>query len=77
MEVHKRECREILNRFLANRISFPECVCQLDAALADLIPRMLPEEIAVLRPLMLDNNAVLMKEMERREAIHLESSAYV
>ena len=66
MEVYKSETREILARFLARRLSFPDCIAALDAALAGLLPRLRPEELPALRELMLANNAVVMKEMERR-----------
>jgi hypothetical protein len=66
MEVYKSETREVLDRFLSRRISFPACIAALDAALAGLLPRLRPEELPALRELMLANNEVVMKEMERR-----------
>ena len=66
MEVYKRETQEVIKRFLARRISFPECIAALDAALADLVPRLSGEELAELRALMLANKEIVMKEMERR-----------
>jgi len=36
MEVYDRETHEIIRRFLARRIGFPECIAALDAALAVL-----------------------------------------
>lgn len=66
MEVYKSETREVLDRFLAHRLTFPACVAALDAALAGLLPRLRPEELPALRELMLANNDVVMKEMERR-----------
>ena len=66
MEVHKRETREVIKRFLAHRISFPACVAALDAAFADLMPRLTGEQFAPLRALILENNNMVMKEMERR-----------
>ena len=66
MEVYKSETREVLNRFLSRRISFPACIAALDAALAGLLPRLRPEELPALRELMLANNETVMKEMERR-----------
>jgi hypothetical protein len=66
MEVYKRETQEVIRRFLANRLRFPECIAALDAAFADLIPRLTAEQIAPLRALMLANNERVMKEMERR-----------
>jgi len=66
MEVYRSETREVLDRFLARRLNFPSCIAALDAALAGLLPRLRPEELPVLRELMLANNDVVMKEMERR-----------
>jgi hypothetical protein len=66
MEVYKRETRKVIKRFRAHRLSFHDCVAALDAALADLTPRLTGEQIAPLRALMLENNDMVMKEMERR-----------
>jgi hypothetical protein len=66
MEVYKSETKEVLSRFLSRRLSFPDCIAALDAALAGLLPRLQPEELPALRELMLANNALVMKEMERR-----------
>ncbi len=65
MEVYKSETREIIKRFLARRLSFPDCIAALDAALADLVPRLLHRDLDTLRAVMLANNEIVMKEMER------------
>jgi hypothetical protein len=66
MEVYKSETTEVLSRFLGRRLSFPACIAALDAALAGLLPRLRADELPALRELMLANNAIVMKEMERR-----------
>jgi hypothetical protein len=66
MEVYKSETREVIERFLRHELSFPDCIAALDAALADLIPRLNSEQLDSLRALMLANNEIVMKEMERR-----------
>jgi hypothetical protein len=66
MEAYKSETRRTIERFLDHRISFPDCIAALDAALADLIPRLTGEELVPLRALILANNETVMKEMERR-----------
>jgi hypothetical protein len=66
MEVYKSETKEVLSRFLGRRLSFPACIAALDAALAGLLPRLRADELPALRELMLANNAIVMKEMERR-----------
>jgi hypothetical protein len=38
MEVYKHQTEEIIRRFLKGRISFPECIAALDAALAGFMP---------------------------------------
>lgn len=66
MEAYKSETRKVIKRFLAHRISFPDCLAALDAALASFIPRMHREELPALRAVILANNERVMKEMERR-----------
>ena len=66
MEVYREQTREAIERFLDGKLSFPDCIAALDAALADFIPRLTPEEIIPLRALMFANHDVLMQEMERR-----------
>jgi hypothetical protein len=66
MEIYERETRAVIERFLSHELSFPDCIAALDAALADFIPRLTSEQLAPLRALMLANNEIVMKEMERR-----------
>ena len=76
MEVYKDETQEIIRRFLARGVSFPECVAALDAALAALIQQPLLAETMVrgsgsldlveIRAIMLANNQTIMKEMGLR-----------
>jgi CRP/FNR family transcriptional regulator, cyclic AMP receptor protein len=66
MEVYKSKTQEVIRRFLRHRLSFHDCMGELDAALADLTPRLTGGQIADLRALMLQNNELVMKEMERR-----------
>jgi CRP/FNR family transcriptional regulator, cyclic AMP receptor protein len=66
MEVYRGETRELIKRFLNHKLSFPDCVAALDSALADLTPRLTSEQFAPLRILLLENNDMVMKEMERR-----------
>ena len=65
MEVYKRETQEVIKRFLGHRLSFPDCIDAVDAALARFIPRLTDEQLDALRALMLANNEIVMKEMER------------
>ena len=66
MEAYKRETSEAIKRFLAHRLSFPDCIAALDAALARFIPRMSDEQLSDVRALMLANNETVMNEMKRR-----------
>jgi hypothetical protein len=66
MEVYERETQKIVKRFLANRLSFPDCIAALDAALASLIRHLKEGQLTRLRIVMLANNEIVMKEMERR-----------
>lgn len=66
MQVYRTETREIVRRFLRHKISFPECIAALDAAVAALMPRLKGEDIPKLHIEMPANNEVVMKEMERR-----------
>jgi hypothetical protein len=66
MESYKRETQAVIERFLKHEISFPDCIAALDAALAQLIPSLTSEQLPSLRALMLANNDIVMKEMERR-----------
>jgi hypothetical protein len=66
IDAYERETQEIIKRFLDRRLSFPECIAALDAALAGLIPQLTGEELPRLRIVMLANNEIVMKEMERR-----------
>jgi len=66
MEGYERQTKEVISRFLGHRLSFPECIAALDAALASLVPRLRDVQLPALRALMMANNEVVMKEMERR-----------
>ena len=77
MDVYENETREVIRRFLDRRISFPDCIAMLDAALSSLIQR--PQtatamvkrsgslDLAEIRAIMLANNDVVMDEMARRK----------
>jgi hypothetical protein len=77
MEVYKTETREVLSRFLRRRLSFPDCIAALDAALAGVLPRLQPSELPALREVMLANNEIVMEEMERREQSRKAKTASV
>jgi hypothetical protein len=66
VEVYRRETREVVRRFLDNQLTFDACIYSLDAALAEFVPRMEPDQLRELRIEMLANNEVVMKEMARR-----------
>lgn len=66
VDIYERETQEIIKRFLEHRLSFADCIAALDAALAGLIPTLTGEQIPRLRSVILANNEIVMKEMERR-----------
>jgi hypothetical protein len=66
MEAYESQTREVVNHFLHYGLSFPDCISALDAALADLVPRLSDGQLPALRAVMLANNARVMSEMERR-----------
>jgi hypothetical protein len=66
VEVYKRETREAIRRFLLHQLAFPNCIAALNTALADVLPRLKPEQLDELRALMLANNEKVMAEMARR-----------
>jgi hypothetical protein len=66
VDTYRLQTRSVLDRFLEHRLSFPECIAALDAALADFMSRFNPDQLASVRALMLANNDIVMKEMERR-----------
>jgi len=66
MEVYKREARKVIRRFRDHGLTFSDCIAALDAALADLTLRLPGEQITAARALILENNNIVMKEMERR-----------
>jgi hypothetical protein len=67
MEVYKAETAELIRRFLSHRLSYADCIAALDAALAGVMPRLKPGELNNLRALVLANNEIVRKEMDRRK----------
>ena len=51
---------------LADKITFPDCIAQLDSALTRFMTRLTGDQIPALRAPMFANNEIVMKEMERR-----------
>jgi len=69
MEVYTRETRRVIKRFREHRITFPCCIAALEAALGDLTLRKTSDQIEPLHALILENNEIVMKEMERRSPL--------
>jgi hypothetical protein len=67
VEAYKSETEEVIKRYLSRQIKFPDCIAGLNAALSALIPKLTPEQLSDLRAMMLANNELVMKEMEKRE----------
>jgi hypothetical protein len=60
---YEHRTREVIELFLNDCITFPECIAALDAALAALIPSLSGEQLPRLRLVMLANNEIVMKEL--------------
>jgi len=69
MDTFRSKTREAIKSFLDRKLSFPDCMAALNAALADLTPRLTGEQIGPLRVLIAENNDIVMKEMERRASL--------
>ena len=66
MEVYERKTQEIIEHFLCHRLDLAECIAALEATLADLKATLTGDQLTRLRIVMLANNEIVMKEMERR-----------
>lgn len=66
IETYKRETQKTIKRFMAHKLSFPDCIAALDAALAEFVPGMAADQLEELHTCMLANNEIVMREMERR-----------
>jgi len=68
-KVYKGETGDIRHRFLGHRLTFPDRIAALDAALAGLIPKLTPEQLPALRAIVVSNNERVMKEMAERKRV--------
>jgi hypothetical protein len=66
IEAYERETRDIIRRLLSGGIGLPECVAALDAALANLVPDLNPEQLPRIQALLRANSQAVMEEMEQR-----------
>ncbi len=66
MEVFKRETEEIVNRFLERRISVSECKSALNAAFADVFPKLNNRQFDSLRVLLMATDDCLTQEISQR-----------
>jgi hypothetical protein len=48
------------------KIGLPECVAALDAALANLVPDLTPEQLPRIQAALLANRQAVMEELEQR-----------
>lgn len=66
MQVYKSESREILLRYKAGQITYPECVAALDAAAAALIPFLKAEDFPEAASLICADKETLAEETRCR-----------
>ncbi len=76
VDAFKRETDELIRRFLAHKLTYPQCLSALDTALADVHPTPTAVELALLRSLISKNNELVMQEMERRISIDHSTRPY-
>ena len=67
MEAYTTNTRRIVDRFVHHKITFPECIVAIDAALPRIFKKIDSGQLPSLRAVMLTNNARIMEEMEIRE----------
>lgn len=70
MEAYKTETTEILKRFTEGRISHPECLAALDAALSDLVPRLDPGDLRTVQAMIRATNDAVVAEVKRRGPVN-------
>jgi hypothetical protein len=68
MQVYRAECAEILRRFREHRINHQKCTASLDAAVAEAVLRLSPEELPELRAAIMENSRIVKEERTRRRA---------
>ncbi len=68
VESYERESLEVIRRFLARKLTFPQCMQALDGALAELLAdlHLNGEPPPSLRALTAANHELVMDEMQRR-----------
>jgi hypothetical protein len=73
VRVYERETRIVVERFLGHKLSFPQCISALDAALARVVPRLDGGHLTSVRALMLANSEAVTRETERRGSLERAS----
>jgi hypothetical protein len=66
VRVYERETRIVVERFVGRKLSFPQCIAALDAALARAVPRLDDGHLTSVRALMLANSEAVTRETQRR-----------
>ncbi len=67
MKRYERATRKIIELFLEGRISLPECRAALSVAFADVFARLDDRYLDSLRLLLMANEDILIKEIQRRK----------
>jgi hypothetical protein len=65
MHIYKREIGEILRRFIACEITYPECLAALDAALDAVVRELDPRDLPELQSILASNHDIVAKQMAR------------
>lgn len=67
MDAYEQTTREIVSKFIRCKSSYADCISDLDAALTNLVPRLVDGQLAELRVMMLANVFRVNYEMAQRE----------
>ena len=65
-EVYKQETREILRRFLEQRMSYSECIAALDAALVGIVLRVDAADLPAVRGILVSNGNIVKAALTQR-----------
>jgi hypothetical protein len=66
---YQRDTGEIIDLFMEEKLTFPECIGRLEAALSSLLKEIPAGEVSSIRDVIIANNEMVMEEMALREQL--------
>jgi hypothetical protein len=69
IDQYQRDTGEILDLFMEEKLTFPECIGRLQEAFASLLNKVSIEDLGSIREVMIANNEMVMEEMVLREQL--------